>query len=294
MANFGQIQSELQLLVMAKLLGTDTGTLLNSCQRDEVESGWPWSFLLTNTVIYTSAPQSAGTVTVTQGSATVNGVGTSFFLPSNAKSIINVGTSNISIPIASVQSATQLTLSEPWGAPSITGSYSISTPIYSILGFLEIYNIRQIIDLTKISRESLNIKDPARMETGGSPSDEWCDAGWDANGNPQVELSQVPASALPYIVEGKIAAQVMVNDSDLPQIPSAVLMNKAMWKCAMALFASNGNPRYDSMADKYYAIYKDELDKAQYADSRRQQQIKSTTEPVNRTLDYYALHDTGR
>ena len=182
----------------------------------------------------------------------------------------------------------------PWNAPTITGAYSIIPPVYSVPAFLEIYNVRQIIDLTKISREALNLKDPARLETGGSPSDEWCPAGWDASGNPQIELSQVPASALPYVVEGKLAAAVMINNTDLPRIPSAVIENKAMWKCAMALFASNGNARYKGMADTYYKIYQEELDKAQTADSRRQQQIASTAQPVNRGLDYYALHDTGR
>ena len=295
MASYGQMQAELQLLGMAKLLSTDTGTLLNSCQRDEVESGWPWSFLLTNIVVNTVAPQQQGTASAVQGSAVINGNGSNWFLPANAKSFINIGGSDIALPILSVQSGVQLTLTQPWPSQSVANTaYSIITPIYSVLGFIEVYNVRQIIDLTKISREALNINDPARQETGGSPSDEWADAGWDASGNYQIELSQVPASALPYVVEGKLGAAVMVNDSDLPQIPSAVLENKAMWKCAMALYAGNGNAKYKGLADTYYTIYQQELDKAQTADSRRQTQIASTTNPVNRTLDYFALHDTGR
>lgn len=223
------MQAELQLLVMAKLLNTDVGTLLNSCQRDEVESGWPWSFLLSNTVI-----------------------------------------------------------------TSLVGK-----SVYSVPGFIEIYNIRPPIggpggDLVKISRELLNILDPTRLQLGGDPCEQWCDAGWDTDGNLQIELHTVPASIMPYIAEGKVRTAVMVNDTDRPLIPSAVIVNKAMWKCAMSLFAGNGEQRYSAMADTYYTIYKDELDRAQTADSRRQQQIKSTTEPVHRGLDYIATHDTGR
>src|SRR5665213_3210162 len=295
MANFGIMQGDLQLLAMAKLLAADVGVLLNSCQRDEVESGWPWLFLLTNQVVNTVAPQSQGTASAVQGSPVINGIGTSFFLPPNAQSFINIGGSNIALPILSVQSGAQLTLTQPWPSQSTPNTcYSIITTVYSAPGFIEIYNIRQIIDLTKISREALNINDPARMQTGGSPSDGWAPAGFDSSGNVQFELSQVPASALPYVVEGKLGAKTMVNDNDLPQIPSSVLENKAMWKCAMALYAANGNARYKGLADTYYQIYQQELDKAQIADSRRQQQIASTTNPVNRTLDYFATHDLGR
>ena len=60
MANYGEMQNELQLLTMAKLLQTDVGTLLNSCQRDEVESGWSWSFLLTDIVVSHRRPAAAG------------------------------------------------------------------------------------------------------------------------------------------------------------------------------------------------------------------------------------------
>lgn len=292
MANLLQMQSELQLQVMAKLLGTDVTLLLNQAQREEVESGWPWGFLLTNFVLYPAAPQSGGSISVVQGSDQVVGVGTSFSLPALAQSWIHIGFSQTPIPIASVQSGLGLTLTQPWMGPNISGtSYNIFTPVYSAPGFLEIYNIRQIIDLNKVSRESINLKDPSRLASGGSPATEWADAGWDAAGNPQFELWESPASVVPYIIEGKLAAATMVNPTDLPQIPSAVLQASCMMKCCYALHLSNGDNRYKIMGDKYAELYLASLENAKQADARRQQQIKARQPSYQIGLDILATHD---
>lgn len=293
MATYGQMLAELQLTVMAKLLSADVGLLLNQAQRDEVEAGWPWGFLYSNFVLNSAAPQSAGTISVNQGSPIVTGVGTSFADPGNSQSLISFGSANgVSIPIKSFDSSTQVTLTANWMGASLSGSsYSIKTPVYSVVGFQEVYNIRQINDLVKISREEINRSDPARLSTGGSPSTYWADAGWDSSGNCQVELWEVPAAVLPYVVEGKLAVATMVNNSDLPQIPSTVIVNKAMMKCALALYASNGDARYMQLATKYEAWYADALEKAKHADSRRQQQIQMASPGLAIGLDIYATHD---
>ena len=292
MAQLQQMQAELLLQAMAKLLSADITTLLNAANREEVESGWPWDFLFSNYVLYSAAPLSAGTISVTQGSALVTGVGTSFTTVANAQSFINIGGSNISIPIASVQTTTQLTLTSPYMGANISGtSYSISTNVYSVVGFQEVYNVRQIIDLEKTSREQLNLMDPARIANGGAPSIQWAPAGFDAAGNIQIELWEVPSAVYPYVCEGKLAAAVMVNPTDLPQIPSAVIMNKTLWKTALACYMSNGNPKYKDIAAKFESVYRDELDKAKEADSRRQQQRYITSPDRYLGLDILATHD---
>lgn len=292
MANLQQMQAELLLQAMAKMLNADLTTLLNAANREEVEAGWPWDFLFSNYVLYSAAPQSTGTITVTQGSAIVTGAGTSFAAVANAQSFVNIGGSNISIPIASIQSTTQLTLTSPYMGANISGtSYSLSTNVYSVIGFQEVYNVRQIIDLEKTSREQLNLMDPARIATGGAPSVQWAPAGFDSAGNIQIELWEVPSAAYPYVCEGKLAAATMVNPTDLPQIPSAVIMNKCLWKTALACYMSNGNPKYNDIANKFESVYRDELDKAKVADSRRQQQRYITSPDRRLGLDIIATHD---
>ena len=296
MANFGTMQAELQLSVMAKLLGTDTATLLNQAQREEVESGWPWSTLYSNTVIYSQGPLTQGTVSVSQGSPFVTGTGTNF-TALNAQftttdSFIHIGTSQVAVPVLSVQDDTDLTLSLPWLGQSFTNiSYNIQTTVYSVVGYIEVYNVRQILDLQKTSREQINLRDPARLAAMGAPSTEWADAGFDANGNIQIELWGPPANVYPYIVEGKLGAATMVNNTDLPQIASAVIQNKALAKCAAALYASNGNRKYMDLVQLYATAYDKELNDARAADSRRQQQIYISEQNRKLGLDVVALHD---
>src|SRR5215469_558114 len=77
MSTFSQMQSDLNLLGMGNLIATDTGSLLNKCNREEVES-WDWSFLYTNVVVWGVPPYQTGTMTLTTGSAIVTGTGTAW------------------------------------------------------------------------------------------------------------------------------------------------------------------------------------------------------------------------
>lgn len=295
MANFGVMSQELQLTVMAKLLATDVGTLLNQAQADEVEA-WPWSFLLNpGYVIYSVPVYSTGSVNFTQGSATVTGNGTAFVLTPNTQSYLHFGTAGISqvaVPIASSPNGTTLILEQPWNGGTYTSiGYNIITNVYSIVGAIEVYSVRNILELPKVSREQLNVMDPARLATGGNPSVCWADAGWDVNGNYQIELWEPPSNVLAYVVECKMGAQTMVNSTDLPQLPSAVIVAKCMYKCCLALFASNGNPKYMQLAQEYKKTYDEELDKAKTADKKRPNQNRITGLQQNYGLDQYATHD---
>lgn len=289
--------SDLTLLGMAKLLNTDFQSLLNRAQREEVEA-WPWSFLLTNYVLYSAAVQSAGTITATQGSSTVTGVGTSFSLPANSRSYLHVGTSQVAIPILSSANGTTLTLgdnvAQAWNGATQSGvDYNIITPVYSIVGFIEVYEVKQILPLTKVSRESLNLRDPARLATGGNPSVCWAPAGFDSSGNIQIELWEPPSAQTPYVVEGKLAPATMVNNSDQPQIPSAVLENKALMMACDAMFLSSGDAKYFQLGQKYQGIYAEELEKAKTADAARQNQREMKGRDVRFGLDVIASHDMG-
>lgn len=294
MSNFGLMTSDLQLLTMGKLLPADLQSLLNRAQREEVEA-YPWSFLFTNTVVNSIAVLNAGTVAVTTNSATVIGTGTAFpalaLLPP-VRAFIHIGTSNIAIPIASVSGPNNLTMSSPWaGAALPSTAYNIIIPVYSVVGFIEVYAIRQILELTKRSREYINRVDPARLAIGGNPSIEWCPWGFDSSGNIQIEIWPPPSAAVPYLIEGKIGAATMALPTDLPQVPTSVISNKALSMACDSLLASSGNDKWGTLSDKYYGIYKEELEKAQTADVARQN-LRPDGVRNNPGLDFYASHDT--
>jgi hypothetical protein len=272
MATLGQMKNDLNLLSMNGLVASDVTSLLNKCQREELES-YQWSFLLTDVIVNSVVPYQTGTVTVTQGSTTLTGTGTNF-TSSMVGWFLWVGpTLTTPVLISGFTSATQLTLSTAWGAPTQTNvGYSIQPLYYSVSPLIEVYSVRQIADLEMVSQVELNRRDPSRIATGGSPSLNWSPAPFNnptSNGAYQIELWPRPSSALPYVVTGKIGNLVMEASSDLPVIPSQVLEAKAMMYLCRATFANNGNPKWLQLAEAYRADYLTELEKAQTADKER-------------------------
>jgi hypothetical protein len=269
MASFGQMLSDLNLMAMASLIPPDLRKLLNKCQRDEVEA-WEWSFSLTNIIINGIQPFQQGTITLTQGSDQVVGVGTNWTNAMNYWWLWSGPTLTTPVIVNQVTSPTTATLSSAWGAPTTIGTgYTLQPLYYSVYPLIEVYNVKQIDFLTETSREALNRIDPSRIATGGAPSERWANAPFDFCGNFQIELWPRISSALPYIVEGKRGHTDMINDSDMPLIPSAVIESKAMMYIARSNFASNGNPRWAQLADQYMADYMRELEVARRSDNKR-------------------------
>lgn len=264
---YSQMQTDLALTGMGQLLNTDFGALLNRAQSEEVDS-YDWSFILTNSVIYSLAPYSTGTVSCAQGSATVTGVGTNW-TTGFAGYQIRFGSSGMLLPILSVQSATQLTLSVPYAAPAVTDSpYTISQSYYPIPNAKEVTSVRQVFPLAKMSREALNIYDPQRLSIGGSPCTTYADAPY-VLGTLQIELWPIPSAAVPYVVEYRQTAMPMVNPTDIPMVPAAVLEAKAMMYVCQSLLASSGDARWAPLASQWKGTYEEERDRAQYSDAKR-------------------------
>lgn len=97
-----------------------------------VLDSYPWSFLRQDKTFQTVTPYSTGTVSTTQGSAIVTGVGTGW-TSAFVGSAFLVG-NQPPLRIASVQSATQLTLEDVWPNTSLAAgsSYSIAQDRYTI------------------------------------------------------------------------------------------------------------------------------------------------------------------
>src|SRR6185437_5882496 len=121
-----------------------------------------------------------------------------------------------------------VTLSVPWMGAAISGSdYSLSQSYYPIPGAKEVTAVKQVVYLDKLSREELNLADPQRLSVGGAPALTWAPAPYLA-GVLQNELWPVPSAVLPYVVEYRQTAVTMVELTDIPMVPAAVLEAKAM------------------------------------------------------------------
>lgn len=286
MANLGIMLNDIQLVGMSSLVNLDVTTLINKCQREEVET-WEWSFCYSAIVINGNPGLVNGTVTLTQGSSIVTGVGTNF-LSGGAQPgwwMFAGATNTLPINILSVQSDTQLTLTAPFAAPTATGqSITLQPFYYDVYPLIEVYRVRQIEFLVEVSQEALNRMDPARTSTGGDPALNWALAPYNssavypvttgaANGpgatsHLQIELYPRCSSALPYVVEGKAGAIDLVNSTDVPQIPSVVLEAKTLMYIARANYMNTGNPRHMELANAFEKDYMRELENAKYADNK--------------------------
>lgn len=102
---------------------------------DEIASRAEWVWLLREGYFTTKAPYTTGTVAVTNGSTTVTGTGTAFTTGTNAAvdEVIRVGTDSSYYRIASVDTATQLTLRSAYAGDTASGaSYRISADEYNL------------------------------------------------------------------------------------------------------------------------------------------------------------------
>lgn len=299
MSSFAQMSSDLQLLGMANLNTTDVGSLLNKVNREEVENH-DWSFLYTNLVIWSQQPVSGTTMALTQGSNIVSDPHASF--TSNQTGwFLSVGaTLTLPVIVAAVIDAQTLMLTTTWlGASIASTGYSLYPRYYSVSPLIEVTRVMQEDFLVETSQEALNRIDPARVSTGGDPALRWAPGPF-TNDSPQqyqIELWPRPSTFLPYIVDGKLGPQDMLNPNDQPQVPSAVIENKALMYLALGVFASNGNAKWFQIAQHYEKTYKDELEKAIAADNRRKITLGSASDGegllVNSGLDYVATHDAS-
>lgn len=108
---FQQIVAAVQR--MPSLEKVSLGEIIDAVKLAAVDIGnqpWPWNYAETNILV--PAPLSTGTVSITDGTATVTGVGTSF--PTGQYGWrIRFGTNNLDYIVASVGNATTLTLAQP-------------------------------------------------------------------------------------------------------------------------------------------------------------------------------------
>jgi hypothetical protein len=213
---------------------------------------------------------------LTQGSSTVlatGGAGTSFDSTDVGKQLrVGAGSNAVGLlTVQSVQSATQLTLTTPWPGATVTAQpYYLFQQLYSISGADKILAVRggNQLDLEETTHERLNKRDPLRQSTA-NPSSSWAPYGRDSSDNAQFEFWPINSAAIPYVVDYLLGFTTLVNDSDRPLVPGAVVENRALADVAMMVFSETGDARWKEFFDTFWGVYQKELEDAVVADQKR-------------------------
>lgn len=255
------------LVINNELTDQQIQLLLNLSHMEEVES-YPWARLQTDFAFNSFQLYTTGTVAFTTGSPIVTGTGTGW-TDSMIGMVIRIGTISstastqlVPIPIDSVQSPTQLTMSDVYPLNSGSGlGYQIFPMFYSAPQIQRVISIRQQVALGRRSHQWFNNVDPYRYNQS-SPARYWAPFGQDDNGFAKFELWPIETTANPYSVYGLKGHIDLANPHDLPLLPSGLIVQKTIGKCCESLYARNGDPRWVSPRDYHYQRYKDEKEEA--------------------------------
>lgn len=296
MANFGAMFQTLRLQVQGNVDDGDLKATINNCQRQICES-YDWTFLDGTMVVNSVVPHQNGTVTLSTGSPNVIGSGTSFNVNDAGAFFWAGGQVMAPVPVQSVQGQI-LTLQSPWPGPSVIGSAYILAPLYyPLTGALEVQSVRQIDYLEKLTRDKVNRRDPARIFAGATPALVWCNAPHAEDGSVQIELWPTAGDARPYLCEVKLAAPLLIDTTDQPLCPSAVLEAKSLMDACLSAYATTGNQQWVQLADRYQARYLTELEDARIKNADRQRHRTMVEPPSRRSIgpgdsQYFPTHDT--
>jgi hypothetical protein len=140
---------------------------------------------------------------------------------------------------------------------------------YAITGAKQILSIQggNQLDLAKLTHERFNRMDPLRQSTANPPTS-WAPKGLDPNQYAQFEFWPIAAAAIPFVVEYVRAFTELVDDNTQPDVPGAVVENKALADSCGAVFGETGDQRWSKQQDTYWNRYLKELEEQIQADER--------------------------
>lgn len=300
---FSDMVTKVQQLVGNHSLATtaEIGKIVNSEHRELVES-YEWSRKKIAIILSTVLDKAAGTVTLTNGSANVVGVGTAWAATDTGKSLL-VGNH---LFVFNYLTATTGTLSDMRGSAvtfqsdTITAQgyvlfkrwYSLGIGIESILSVKEQYPIRER------SQEWLDSWDQYRSGTAASPLF-FARGPWDQstiNDLVQIEFSQRPSASI------DIEVLVLRGHTDLsgtqnPIAPAPVVQWRAAEVACYYLHAKTKEPKWMVNAEKYQKKGAEALEFEKNADAKhfgRSSAIKDVGGGVPLAMtDFAVTHDVG-
>jgi hypothetical protein len=210
----------------------------------------PWKFLEKQIPLFTSTIYATGTVSLTAGSATVTGSGTTFTAAMVGK-YLQVG-SRQPIRVTAYTSATSITIAANWGEANVSGAaYSIIQLRFALPSDADRV-VRLVGPLWELQRKDLTLIDaidPYRSMTG--PPLVFCEVANYGPGSKEIEIWPIPNTADTYTLTYRVQVPVLVSDSDVPYLSEDIIAALAQSMACGILAGRTGDQMWLALIDKY-------------------------------------------
>lgn len=291
---FTESTTTMAFLMASKVTAAECGTAFNIAHREAV-AAYQWKARAQEGLLVTTADYADGTISLTQGSATVTGVGT-VFTSGMAGLWFSAGAQGSFFQIATFTDATHVELEVAWPYDDVTdGAFTIFARTYSlpaVCGSPQLYlggNDQAIEALDGLWH---NLNDPLRDTTDSAPT-RWVLRGVDATTRQQqIEFWPRPTAALAVRVYYDALADDLAG-SQMPFVDSIMVELLGLhYACVMA-HNKFGDARWIASANDFKSRYDERLDQEKQEDQRRHGLPRSVRwEQGTRSGDYYRItHD---
>lgn len=230
----------------------------------------PWVETLRQIVVTSLAPVTAGTASVANTSFSVVGVGTTWTSAMVGR-YFRLG-QRAQIRISSVNSATNLTLSQDWEDVDLTDQkYEINQLRFPLP--LDAERVLRIAGpqwfLNRQNAMLVDIQDPIRI-LHGTPLVYTEITQFDGNnGVKEVEWWPVPNARLMHMVSYRATIAKLVADNDVPVLVEDTITKLAQADACRMLFSRSGEPAWQQLAQDFHGIYAEMRDSLAREDRRK-------------------------
>lgn len=301
MNNFTAIVAAIKKLVGNHALVTDTvaGEIANSVHSDMVDAH-KWSYRRSEITLTGYADKTGGTVSVTNGSATIAGVGTAWLTTDTGK-FINIS----SIPfVFTYVSPTSGTLSDVNGSavtyPGATATglpYTLYKRFYSLgPGVENVYSARREFPITERDQGFVDSIDPLRISTSDHPV-YYSRGPWSSDQDAQIELFPRLSMNTAFTVN-VLRTHATLSGTQKPLVPSTLVEWYGGSKAALFLFAKTKEDKWLKLAPILEKFGKDAFDLERIRDSDnfgKSPAVKDSAIGMGiGATDFALTHDIGR
>lgn len=262
----------------SQLSSADAGSIIKSVARELTED-FNWSTRRREAIISIVAPYTAGSVAVTNGSATVTGSSTVWTSAMQRRGITIAGLLTW-LRVGTVASATSLSLVDAQGStvawPGSTGSgktysifggeYDLGTDVSVVLAGVEGFR------LTERTRAYFDALDPQRLARASVPNHYALTRTMLDGGTTErtfIEFWPVPSTATVIRVPYLCVAPELSTDDHLPACPSQLIELLSTSRCADFIFTKTGDARWSVLSDRYWKRYDVVLERLKGEDEAR-------------------------
>ncbi len=286
----------------------DVLAILQACARELTEEH-EWGEREREAIVTLVAPYTTGTLTATNGSATLTGSGTTWTSAMVGRAISIEGLDAF-LRVASFSSVTSITLGDAQGsavtwpgdtAASLTYSifgldYELAADVDTVLGGTEQFS------LIEVSPDVLDAMDPKRLTRRAEPT-HYAIRRRRLDGSPNdervfIEFFPVASAATLIRVPYLCVAPALDETTSLPACPSQLIELLTTSRVADYLFSKTGETRWAALSDRYYRrLYggpgdPGALEKLKEANGARRSYPRFLGQaPVSHGLDFHAAHD---